>query len=139
MLPPVFQILSADAAVAALVGRRIFRRGVAAQDVQRPYITWFLVTGTPENTLSETPTMDRMSVQIDIWATTDKGSEELATAVRDAMEPHGHMTGQPIDGRETLTKLWRIALEFDLFIPRPAVLPAQTYAEAGYFAEDYVS
>jgi hypothetical protein len=33
------------------------------------------------------------------------------------------MTGQPIDGREALTKLWRIGMEFDLFTPRPTVEP----------------
>lgn len=123
MLPPVFQILSQNSRVAEIVGPRIYRRGVAPQGVQSPYITWLLVTGTPENTLSETPAADRMSVQVDCWDRSDKGCEVLATAVRDAIEPHGHMTGMPVDGREIETKLWRQALEFDLFVLRPTVEP----------------
>ncbi len=118
MLPPVYRTLVAAPAVVAIVDRRIYRHNAAPQDVRRPYVTWFLINAVPENHLSGTPPVDRMSFQVDCWHPTDAGAEELATAVRDALEPFAHMTGQPIDGRERETKLWRMALEFDWFFDR---------------------
>lgn len=121
MLPPVFQTLKASADVKAIVGTnppRIYRHGVAPQDVTKPYITWFLVSGTPENTLSETPATDRMSVQVDCWHLTDSGVETLAQAVRDAIEPNAHMTGIVLNERDAETKLFRLALGFDFWPAR---------------------
>lgn len=126
MYPPVFQLLRANARVIEILGDppRVYRRGYAPQGAPRaPYVTWLVVSGIPENTLSETPSKDRMTVQIDCWADKDKDAEILAIAVRDALEPHAHMTGQPIDGRELETKLWRNSLDFDFFVDRPMVEP----------------
>lgn len=118
MMPPVYQLLQNTPAVAALVSTRIYRHGRAPQDAATPYVAWLLVTGDPENNLSDTPPMDRMTVQIDCYHATDAGIEALATAVRDALEPHAHMTGQPVDQRETDTKLFRMALQFDFWVSR---------------------
>jgi len=121
MFPPVFQTLKASVAVKAIVGTnppRIYRHGNAPQDASRPYVTWFVVFGDPENNLSDLPPVDRVTVQVDVWHQTDSGVELLALAVRDAIEPHAHMTGVPIDLREPETKLYRIALTFDWFVDR---------------------
>jgi len=121
ILPPVFQALKASTAVKNIVGTnppRIYRHGVAPQDVTKPYVTWFVVTGVPENHLSGTPTTDRISVQVDCWHQTDQGVDTLAEAVRDAAEPSAHMTGIIINEREAETKLYRIAMQFDWFWPR---------------------
>lgn len=123
MIPPVYDTLKASSAVVRIVDDAIWRHNSAPQDTPRPYITWFIVTGTPENHLSGLPPMDRMTVQVDCWADTDEQAEELATAVRDAIEPYAHMTAQPIDAREPVTKLWRMALEFDWFVARPLPEP----------------
>jgi len=118
MLPPVYQRLMATP-VAALTGGRIYRHGSAPQDVARPYITWALIAGTPQNTLSETPGVDQMSIQVDCWALGDAEVDTLATAVRDAIEPIAHMTSIPIDSQETDTKLYRMTLQFDWWLYRP--------------------
>jgi hypothetical protein len=121
MLPPVFQALKASTAVKAIVGTnppRIYRHGAAPQDTTKPYVTWFVVVGTPENTLSETPGVDRVQVQIDAWHQTDTGVVALATAIRDAVEPTAHMVGYPVDQREFETKLFHMALTFDWFLSR---------------------
>ncbi len=125
MYPPVFHLLRASSRVLEIVGDppAIYRRGYAPQNKLRTYVTWYIVSGVPENSLSETPSKDRMTVQLDCWADTDREAEILAIAVRDAIEPHAHMTGQPIDGRELETKLWRNSLEFDFFVDRPTVEP----------------
>ncbi len=121
MLPPVFNLLTAAAPVLALVDRRIYRHGNAPRPTTAPYLTWFQVVAAPENTLSETPTIDRSTIQIDIWVDGpdgDKRAERIAEAVRDALEPHAHMTSAPIDRRDPETRLWRMALEFDFWLPR---------------------
>lgn len=126
MLPPVFQTLKASAEVKAIVGQnppRIYRHGSAPQrpdglPLDQPYITWFMVTAAPHNTLSELPASDAVPIQVDCWHQTDAGVEALAQAARDAIEPYAHMTGAPVDGREPETKLYRIALTFDWILYR---------------------
>lgn len=118
MLPPVYTALKEDTSVSAIVGNRIYRHGNAPQDVTRPYVTWFLVTGTPENTLCDRPDVDRMTLQIDCWHQTDAGIELLADSVRDALEPFGHVTGIVINERDQETKLYRIGIQMDWWLNR---------------------
>ena len=127
MFPPVFQKLKDSTAVMALVSKdakvRIYRHGRAPQPSSdaipsEPYITWQIVVGVPENNLSDPPPMDRQTVQIDMYHQTDKGIVDLAIAVRNAIEPYAHMTGQPVDEQERETNLFHIAQEFDWFVPR---------------------
>lgn len=129
MLPPVWNVLRASPDVVDLVGLRIWRGGTAPQDKAREavdqglaYLTWFMVTDTPANTLSERPKGDITVIQIDCWCGGRDGEEKvetLAKAVRDAIEPHAYMTGAPVDGREPATRLWRMALQFDWILIRP--------------------
>jgi len=123
MLPPIYTILKASSAVTAIVGddpMRVYRHGSAVQDVTRPYITWSLTSGLPENMLADLPVIDRMAVDIDCWHQTDIGIEELGAAVRAAIEPHGHVTGMTTDLREPDTKLYRLTIQADIWLPRPA-------------------
>lgn len=121
MLPPVFTLLKASTDVKSIVGQnppRIYQHGSAPEDTSKPYITWFAVFDTPENNLSDLPPVDRVGIQADCWHQTAAGVELLAKAVRDALEPHAHMTGVPIDLREPETLLYRRALTFDFWHPR---------------------
>jgi uncharacterized protein (DUF3820 family) len=49
MLPNIYAILRANATVLSTVGTRIYRHGAAPQDVVKPYITWFVISGIPES------------------------------------------------------------------------------------------
>ncbi len=125
MLPPVFQLLKASSNVRAIVGTnppRIWRHGAVPESVPTPirdaYVVWLVIL-TPENQISGTPTADRATVQLDCFHPTDAGVVDLATAVRDALEPHGHMTSTPFDGKEPESKLFRMSLQFDIFVNRP--------------------
>lgn len=116
MLPPVFQALKANADVKNIVGTnppRIYRHDDVPQGEQRPYVSWFIVGAMPENNLSDLPPCDRYMVQVDCWHADDAGIENLARACRDAIEPHAHMTSIPINERDTETRLFHIALQFD--------------------------
>lgn len=120
MLPPIKTTLQAAASVTAIIGNppRVYRHGDAPEDTSKPYVTWQVIYGNPENTLSELPASDRVSLQVNCWHTTDIGIVDLATAVRDAMEPFAHCTGMPVDQREPETKLYWIALQFDWHLSR---------------------
>lgn len=115
MFPSVFDLLYADAAVAALVGTRIYRHGSAPQDVAAPYITWFVVYGAPENHLDGTPPADNWTIQIDCWSNnTGTGAvqvETLARAVRTAIEPHHYIEGVVVNERDRETMRYRIGLQ----------------------------
>jgi hypothetical protein len=122
MLPPIYTTLRASSDVVAIVGNRIYRHGSAPQDVvsavpKVAYVTWFGMID-PENNLSGLPPMDRVVVQVDCWHPTDAGVVTLATEVRDAIEPHAHMTGGPNDSKEPETGLYRMTLQFDWLLSR---------------------
>jgi hypothetical protein len=120
MLPPVYATLAADSGATDLLGDppRVWRHGEAPQDGTRPYVTWNLVAGVPENTLSEGPGVDRCTIQIDCWSPTSAAVVVLAEAVRDAVEPLAHMTGVVVDERERATKLYHLAMQFDWWLSR---------------------
>jgi hypothetical protein len=118
MMPPVHQTLSSASDVSAIVGDRIYRHGRAPQTVDRPYVTWSLASGVPENELSDVPGIDRQTVQVDCWAPGDRDCVALAVAVRDAIEPHAHLIATPANEREQGTNLYRIGFQFDWFLPR---------------------
>lgn len=125
LLPPVFPLLLAASSVTDLVGTdpaRIYRHGSAPQNTTAPYITWFLVSGNPENTLSELPKIDRDEVQIDCWSNNDGTGanqiEALAKAVRDALEPSYYMTQIVADQRDPDTDRYRIAMTFTFWHDR---------------------
>lgn len=118
MLPNVYQTIRQDSTVVSIVGQRIYRHGSAPQNVQKPYITWFLVTGTPENVLNAAPCSDRNTVQIDCWSESDEQIEQLAYSVRDALDSNLIANRMVINNRESDTKLYRIAIEADFIASR---------------------
>jgi len=118
MFPPVFDILTAAPDVTTLVQTRVYGSGQAVQDTSKPYVVWSVPAGAPENTLSELPTVDRQVVQVDCYSKEEKQVKQLAIAVRNALEPHCHMTQHLANEREFDTKLFRVALQFDYFLNR---------------------
>ena len=119
MLPPVFTALQASSAVTSIVGTKVYRHGRAPEGTAPPYVTWFLVSAVPEQTLSDAPDLDRCPIQVDCYHQTDAGIEALATAVRLALEAQAVVTSVPINSYDALgTKLYRIALSADWLLPR---------------------
>lgn len=120
LLPDIYGFLKASPAVTAILGAnpKVFRHGIAPQGTVAPYVVWLVITGDPENNLSDPPPVDRITIQVDAYHSTDAGVETLAQAVRDALEPHMHLTGIPVDDREPDTLLYRIGLQFDQWLSR---------------------
>ena len=118
MLPNVYQTLTGNVTVVGIVATRIYRHGSAPQDVVKPYITWSLSSGVPQDVLNAAPCHDKDTVQIDCWSETDSGIETLAYAVRAALDNQLISNRIIIDSRETDTKLYRISIEADFIQSR---------------------
>lgn len=120
MLPKVYGLLYAQPAISGAVGNRIYRHGYALDSPQRPYITWFLVSGSPENQLSGAPCTDFDLVQIDVWSDKDSQVEQIAYVVRDALDAAGHANRFIMNTFDKDTKLFRIGISAEFIRPRPA-------------------
>ncbi|MEJ7746058.1 MAG: DUF3168 domain-containing protein [Luteimonas sp.] len=114
MSPPVYAILSGDAAVTALVpAARIKGQSYAGESPIAPYITWQIISGGPENYLADRPGMDVFRVQIDIWAVSAASAKAIAALVRDALEPHAYCLNIFADDYEPDTKLYRYGYDWN--------------------------
>ena len=91
MYPPVYATCASDTSVQSLLtgsdGRlKLFPFGEAPQQCPRPYVVWSTVYGSPENSLSCPPNVDRFGTQIDVYAETADSARAVASALRDAIE-----------------------------------------------------
>ena len=110
----VYKILHDAAAVAAIVGTRIYR-DFGGDAPAAPYVVWSLLAGVPDNHLSGTPPSDRYSVSVDTFAANEAASDALTRACRDALEVSGHVLSIQSLGREADTGLWRYNITADIF------------------------
>lgn len=95
MFAPIFSICAASTAVKAELGAspvRLYPFGFAPQGVELPYAVWQQVGGAPENFIGGVPDIDLFAVQVDVYATTETEARDAAKALRDAIEPHAHIT-----------------------------------------------
>lgn len=122
MFPLVFPLLANASAVTAIIGLnpvRAYPFGDAPQGVVAPYVTWQEIAGVPENNLSGTPPADRYVIDVNCWGDgTPAGRAQvtaLAQAVRDAIEPHAHMTATPRRSKDQTTGKYRVWMQFDFW------------------------
>jgi len=121
MFPEIYEVLAANTDVTDLIGTtpcRCYPFGEAPQGVARPYVTWQIVSGMPNNNLDSVPTIDMFSVQIDCWAETGTGSRVLAAAVRDAIETRSNITAWRGEDRDKETHYYRYSFDADWFVKR---------------------
>jgi len=125
MFPLVSRLLKDDAGVAAICAGRVYRHGSAPQNVVAPYVTWFIVSSVAENALGERPRVDTYQVQVDCWSsntgTGDSQAEQLAEAVRDALEGVADMVGVVANGKDFETQRFRVGMTFTFWTHRPAL------------------
>ena len=118
MIPPVFTILYANTAVKAILGSsplRVFPWGEAPENVAKPYATYIVISGSPENMLGDKADMDVLSTQIDIWGESVSSCSSTAEAVRTALESYAHMTSFSASSPDIDTELFRTRMDFDFF------------------------
>ena len=118
MNPSLFALLAANGPLQGLLGTSPFRFYPAAdapQDVTRPYATYMIAGGSPENYLGDRPDMDMSRIQVDVYAPTAKASRELAQAIRTAVETRAHVVSFKGEVREPDTKLIRVSFDLEWF------------------------
>lgn len=121
MNPPLFEILNASNPVKVLLGSnplRVFPWGRAPQNVAKPYAVYAVYNGLPENYLAQAPDIDNKGTQINIYAATAASLENCFEAVRDALEPHAHMTSFASPDQDADTNLYSCRMEFDFWDER---------------------
>jgi hypothetical protein len=97
---------------------RVYPWGEAPENVARPYATYGVYNGVPENYLGQVPDVDNLGTQIDVWADTAASGNACAIAIRDSLEPHAHMTSFAANERDGETKLYRCRMSFDFYKER---------------------
>lgn len=117
MLPPVRATIAANATANALLAGRVYRHGEAPQGVVRPYVTWHIAGGAPENGFDGAH-VDVFRVQVDCWSDSDEGVATLASAVRGAIEGSAHLVGYIANERDKETARFRIGMAFDWIVSR---------------------
>lgn len=122
MIPPVFLYASGSPDVVSLLGvnpTRLwpFSDGPHASNAasQSPYALWQLVYGAPENNLSSTPEADNPGVQVDCYGRTASEARAVLLALRDAFEPHGHVTSYNGEFKEEATGLYRASFTVEFW------------------------
>lgn len=125
MYPRIFEAVNIPAVQALLKHSggplRFYLFGRAPQGVAYPYAVWRQVFGTPENYLGDSPDIDSFSVQVDVYASQSQGADtcrKIAKALRDAIEPHAHITAWIGDGQDPETKSYTFTFQVDWLTPR---------------------
>lgn len=118
MNPSLFTILNADASVKSFLGSnplRVYPWGSAPENVRKPYAVYAVYNGIPQNYLAQTPDMDAMGTQINIYAETVASLTNCFNSIRDALESHAHMTNFTTPDRDAETRLYSCRMEFDFW------------------------
>lgn len=120
MTVPVYPLCASSAAVRALIGNepRIYPFGGTDDDIIYPYAVWRNIGGVPENYLATRPDADHFSIQIDVYADTEKEAEQVAKAIRNALELKCYITRWGDQDRDTETKRYRYSFDADWIINR---------------------
>lgn len=103
---PLFTIASQSPVVLTLLGdspTRLWPWGRAPQSPAYPYAVFQVVGGSPENYLSDRPDVDAVSVQVDVYARDANAAEEVALALRDAIELDCNITSWRGGDRDPVT------------------------------------
>jgi len=127
MMPPVFALANADAAVRAqmlpagalpAVDIPLWAFGEATQKPGNAYAVWQTVGGAPENYLAGKPDVDDFTFQLDVYATDGLKCRAIAEALRDVYEAHAYVTSWVGDQKDADTKRYRTTFLVDWIFPR---------------------
>lgn len=122
MFPDIFQYVSASAAVRTLLGTspvRFWPFGMSPQKGQAgygvPYSVWQMPYGTPENYLNQLPDIDNLGAQIDVYGETSASARAAAVAIRDSVEPFGHVVSYNGEEKDSATGLYRVGFTVEFW------------------------
>ncbi|WP_137171439.1 DUF3168 domain-containing protein [Massilia sp. HP4] len=88
-----------DAVLQHLAGGRVFP-DVAPLNTERPFVTYQLVGGAPDNYLSgDLPEKQQVRMQVNVWVDRRAEASEIGMLVEDAMRSAAHLQVEVITGR----------------------------------------
>ncbi|MGH8432447.1 MAG: tail completion protein gp17, partial [Solimonas sp.] len=97
---------------------RLYPLGEAPQSLAPPYALWQTEAGAPENYLGQRPDIDSFTLQLDVYADTANAARNAAKALRDAVEPHAHITRWGGESKDPDTNRYRVSFDVDWWTPR---------------------
>ena len=96
---------------------RFWAFGESPASPTRPYCTWQLIAGVPDNVLSGSPPVESHRVQVDTWAATSTSADTVAAAVRDCLEAVGYMLSFGTD-KDPATGSFRVSMDYQFWVSR---------------------
>lgn len=121
VLPSIFNTIKNTPGVTTYIGTnptRFYPWSSAPQNPTKPYVTYGVFNGNPENYVTNVPDIDNMGTQVDIWSDDPEECADIFTALRTALEPLGHMINFQSITRDAETQLYNIRMEFDFWESR---------------------
>lgn len=120
MIPPIFQLIASDVAASnALLDSSgvimFFAFGSVPQKATAPYAVWQVITGEPQNVLSGDAPIDRVSIQIDVYASKASSTIAISEAIKCALKRSAYMTRFGDTQIDDATGLHRFSMDFDFF------------------------
>ena len=120
---PIYNVLNANPDIrAALVGTdgklRLFGWGKAPKDTPTPYVVWQVITGLPENNLSDRPEFDTSTVQVTIYDKRSQTLESLKNEIIEAIEGYMNVVGLDGESRDPYTDDYTYTFTVDWFVNR---------------------
>jgi len=122
MFPNIFQYVSASNPVKAVLGSNPIRFWPFARAPQKggvgyalPYAVWQSPYGTPENYINNLPDIDNLGVQIDVYGDSVDSSRAAAIALRNSLEPYGHVVSYNGEEKDSTTGLYRVGFTVEFW------------------------
>jgi hypothetical protein len=115
----IYNILSNDPGVTALVGSRI-TPFVRTQNLTLPAVTMQRITMQPTNALSGDANMDHTRMQVNSFAETYDQTTQVANACRRAIQAAGYLLSLEIDNFDDQAELAgvpQISQEYEIWAP----------------------
>ncbi len=120
-IAPVFSVCRQSQEVLDLIGdnpTRLYLFGLAPQSPTYPYAVWQVINGSPENYINQVPDIDDYTLQIDVYAKTASEARAVTGALRNAIEPHAHITRYRDETRDEDTMNYRNGFDVDWLVER---------------------
>ncbi len=118
MIPNLTAILKGNGAVHAICGDNVFRTFKDKPGDVGPYIVWQIISGVPENNLSDLPDIDDARIQVDSYCNDQGTARTLSEAAQAVLELLGYVVFGPVEGHEEETLLWRWTIDVEFWTDR---------------------
>lgn len=108
----LFALVSGIAALGSNPVR--FFDGIAPAGTEAPYATWQEVARIPDNLMDGNSAFDRVTLQLDVWATTGSEARSIARQLRQALKAAGYITAWREEPPTQDSELFRVSFDFSL-------------------------